>query len=248
VSHSANATADGSLYLSALDYARWEAGVVGRKMLKPESWAQIAQPALLANGATYPYGFGWFLERSAGQEIWRHSGSWQGFQAFIIRYLGDELTIVALANSDSARPVRIVRHVAGMLDPKLAQAQGVPIDDRNPQVTQRLKGLMQQIAAGTTHPADFAFIPKQDLAEMMSGYRKTLQSLGSLQEIALFARNESGDPAYRYRLRYDKGVLEVNLSYAANGKIEGLTFIPAEDWNEPIQPADDNWNVPPPEE
>lgn len=69
VSYTANSTADGSLYLSALDYARWEAGVFGRKVLKPESWAAIAQPARLANGGTYPYGSGWFFERSAGQEI-----------------------------------------------------------------------------------------------------------------------------------------------------------------------------------
>jgi hypothetical protein len=27
-----------------------------------------------------------------------------------------------------------------------------------------------------------------------------------------------------------------------------LTFIPADDWNAPIQSADDNWNVPPLEE
>jgi CubicO group peptidase (beta-lactamase class C family) len=249
VSYTANSTADGSLYLSALDYARWEAGVFGRKVLKPESWAEMAQPARLANGATHPYNFGWFLEHSAGQEIWRHSGGWQGFQAFIIRYRGDELTIVVLANSDSGRPVTMARHVAGLLDPKLAQPQGAPIEDRKPQVTARLQSLLQQIAAGKTNHQDFAFISKQDLAEMMSGYQKTLKSLGSPREIALFARDESGDEqAYRYRARYDKGVLEVNLSYAANGKIAGLTFIPADDWNAPIQSFDDNWNVPPPEE
>jgi hypothetical protein len=154
-----------------------------------------------------------------------------------------------LANSDSGRPVTIARHIAGLLDPKLAQRQGAPIEDRKPQITQRLKSLLQQIAAGNTNHEDFAFISKQDLAEMMSGYQKTLKSLGSPREISLFARDESGDDqAYRYRARYDKGVLEVNLSYAANGKIAGLTFIPADDWNAPIQFVDDNWNVPPPEE
>jgi len=248
VSYTANSTADGSLYLSALDYARWEAGVFGREVLKPESWAEIARPARLASGGTYAYGFGWFIERSARQEIWRHSGGWQGFQSFIIRYLGDEPTIVVLANSDSSRPVTVARHIAGILDPKLAQPPGVPIEDRNPEITERLNSLLQQIAAGKTRYEDFAFISKPDLAEMMSGYQKTLKSLGSPQEIALFARDEfGGDQAYRYRVRYDKGLLEVNLSYAAGGKIAGLTFIPAEDWNAPVQSADDNWNVPPPE-
>jgi CubicO group peptidase (beta-lactamase class C family) len=246
VSRTANSTADGSLYLSALDYARWEAGVFGRKILKPESWAEIARPARLASGRTYPAGFGWFLERSAGQEVWRHSGGWQGFKTFIVRYLGDELTLVALANSDSARPISIVRHVAGMLDPKLAQPPGAPIADQEPQVTDRLKNLLQRISDGKVDYTDFPFISKQELGETMPVYRETLESLGSLQEIALFARHELGDDqVYRYRARYDKGLLEVNLTQAPNGKIAGLNFIAAHDWNAPVQPADDDWNAPP---
>jgi len=249
VSHAANSTADGTLYLSPLDYARWEAGVHDRKILSPQSWAEIGKPARLANGGTYPAGFGWFLDNSAGQDVWRHSGSWQGFQSFIIRYLGDELTIVVLANSDSARPVTIARHIAGMLDPKLVQPKAMPIAERNPRVTDQLKTLLQQIAEGNTEYEDFTFISKQDLADMMYGYRKTLNMLGSQRDIALFAQGESGgDQAYRYRAHYDNGLLEVNLSYAANGKISGLTFVPVDAWDAPIQGADDNWNVPPPED
>lgn len=236
VSPTANSTADGSLYLSALDYARWDAGLVGRKLLKPESWAEIAQPARLANGGSYPYGFGWFLEHSAGQDVWRHSGSWQGFQTFIIRYLGDELTVVVLANSDSADSTRIARHVAGILDPKLAQAPGIPIEDREPQITARLKRLLDQIAGGKPEYTDFAFVSKPEFAETMSEYQKTLSPLGSIREIALFARKKlAGDEVYRYRARYDAGLAEVNLTLAADGKIAALDFIPADDWNAPIQ-------------
>jgi CubicO group peptidase (beta-lactamase class C family) len=236
VSPTANSTADGSLLLSALDFARWDAGLLGRKFLNAESWAEIARPAPLASGRSYPYGFGWFLERSAGQEVWRHSGSWQGFQAFIVRYLGDELTLVALTNGDSGDPTRIVRHVAGMLDPKLTQSPGAPIADDAPQVTDRLKGLLQRISAGTADYKDFAFVSRQELAEMMSAYQKTLKPLGSLREIALFARKELGDDqVYRYRARYDTGLLEVTLSYAPNGKIADLGLTLARDWNAPIQ-------------
>jgi CubicO group peptidase (beta-lactamase class C family) len=237
VSPTANSTADGSLYLSVLDYARWDAGLLSRKFLEPASWAEIARPAQLASGRSYPYGFGWFLERSAGQEVWRHSGSWQGFRTFAIRYLGDELTLVALANGDSGDPARIVRHVAGMIDAKLAQPQGAPIADREPQVTSQLKGLLQRIADGKADYNEFAFVSKQDFEVSMSANQKTLKPMGSLREIALFARNELGDDrVYRYRARYDSGLLEVNLSYAPNGKIAALDFIPADDWNAPIEP------------
>jgi CubicO group peptidase (beta-lactamase class C family) len=236
VSPTANSTADGSLYLSALDYAHWDAGLLGGKILKPESWAEMARPARLASGRDYPYGLGRFLERSAGQEVWRHSGSWQGFQTFIIRYLGDELTVVALANGESGDPARIARHVAGMLDPKFAQPPGAPIEDREPQVTERLKGLLEQIAAGHANYKDFTFVSKPEFAEVMSVYQSTLKPLGSLRELALFARKELGDDqVYRYRARYDQGLLEVNLSYAPNSKVADLDLVPARDWDAPIQ-------------
>jgi CubicO group peptidase (beta-lactamase class C family) len=248
VSRTANSTADGSLYLSALDYARWESGLSGQKVLKPESWAEIARPAQLASGRSYPAGAGWFFERSAGQDVWRHSGNWQGFRTFIIRYLGDELTIVALANSESGRPISIVRHVAELLDPKLAQPRGAPIEDREPQVTAKLGNLLQEIAAGTAGRGNFAFVSKQELAETMPMYQQSLQSLGSLREIALFARQELGDEQmYRYRARYDRGLLEASVSFTPGGKIATLNFISADDWNAPIQPADDDWNAPPAE-
>lgn len=236
VSPTANSTADGSLYLSLLDYARWEAGLHGRELLKPESWAEIARPAQLASGRRYPYGLGWYVEHSAGQEVWWHSGSWQGFRTFIVRHLGDQLTLVALANGESGDPARIARHVAGMLDSKLAQPPGAPIDDREPHVTARLERLLRQISDGQADYKDFAFVSKQDFADMIAAHRVTLKSLGSLREVALFARKELGDDrVYRYRARYDSGLLEANLGYAPDGKIAELNIVPVDDWNAPIE-------------
>jgi CubicO group peptidase (beta-lactamase class C family) len=249
VSRTANSTADGSLYLSALDFARWEAALFGHEVLELESWTEIVRPARLANGSDYPAASGWFLEHSAGQPVWRHSGNWQGFRTFMIRYLRDELTIVALANSDSGYPIGIARHVAGMLDPRLAQPRGAPIDDSAPQVTAQLRSLLQRISDGTAGHKDFAFVSKQELAEWMPAFQQTLKSVGSPREIALFARETlGGDQVYRYRVRHENGLLEVNLGYAPNGRIAAFNLIPVEDWNAPIQPADDDWNAPPLEE
>jgi CubicO group peptidase (beta-lactamase class C family) len=236
VSPTANSTADGSLYLSALDYAAWEAALADRKILTPESWAEIARPARIASGRDYPYGFGWFQGPSAGQQTWRHSGSWQGFQTFMIHYLGDELTVVALANSDSGDPARIAHRVAAMMDPKFAQAPAVPINEREPDVTERLRNLLGRIAEGQTAYEDFAYFAKLDFTELMASHRALLNSMGSLRELALFAREERGDDrVYRYRARFDGGLLEVSLGYAPNGKIGSLDIIPIGEWDEPLQ-------------
>ena len=36
-----------------------------------------------------------------------HSGSWQGFQTFIIRCVDDKLTVIVLANLGGSNPVKI---------------------------------------------------------------------------------------------------------------------------------------------
>jgi hypothetical protein len=167
VAPAANTTADGSVMLSVLDYARWDAALLGRKLLEPQSWAEIERHAALKSGGSYPYGFGWYMGHTAGQEAWRHAGAWLGFQSFVIHYRGDELTLVALANSDSADPETIVRHVAGMLEPKLARPPAAPIEDPAPQFTGRLRILLQRIAAGRVDSKDFAFVSQAELAERM---------------------------------------------------------------------------------
>lgn len=236
ISATANSTADGSLYLSALDYAGWEAGIVARKLLKPESWALIGQPAKIAGGRTYPYGYGWFLDKSGDQQIWRHSGSWQGFQSFVIRYLGNDLTVVAMANGEGGDPARIARRVAAMLEPKLAQTPGAPIEDREPQVTAKAKTLLQQIADGKTSHADFVDFAALDYTELVKMHEGTLSNLGPMQDVALFNRSELGnDTVYLYRARYEHGVVDATISYAPNGKIGDLDIRPVESWTAPIQ-------------
>jgi len=236
VSPTANTTADGSLMLSVLDYARWDASLLGRKLLAPQSWAEIERPAALKSGRSYPYGFGWYMEHTAGQEVWRHSGAWLGFQSFVIHYRGDELTLVALANSDSGDPETIVRHVAGLLDSKLAQSPGAAREDHEPEVTDRLRSLLRRISDGKADYKEFAFVSRPEFTELMSEVRKSLLPLGSVREIALFERRELGDDqVYRYRVRCDRGVLEVKLGYAADGKVAEWEFRRVSDWNAPLQ-------------
>jgi len=235
VSPTANSTADGPFIFSVLDYARWDAAI-GHKILQPASWALISQPAPLSQGRTYPYGFGWHLGHGAGQEIRRHSGSWQGFQSFVIRYLGDELTVIALTNSDNANPTSIVRHLAGLLDPKLAQPAAAAIEDRNPKLTEQVENLLQQIVAGRPNYADFAFISRSEFAESMAENQKVLTSLGPRRELALFALEQQGNAqVYHYRARFDHGLCDLTLAITATGKISRFELTRAEDWSGPLQ-------------
>ena len=115
-----NISADGSLYLTVLDMAKWDAALYTEKLLKKASLDKMWTPVRLNDGKTEKYGFGWRLDEIRGHRIIEHGGSWQGFNTHISRYMGDRLTVIALANLDGARPGDIVHGVAGLYIPDLA--------------------------------------------------------------------------------------------------------------------------------
>jgi N-acyl-D-amino-acid deacylase len=128
VSPTLNTTADGSLYLSLRDLIAWDRGLRSKAVLAAENWSAIFAPVRLNSGRRYPYGFGWSVDRLAGQEVRRHGGAWQGFKTYIARYVpnddgsGTDLTVIALANLAQAQPGRIVDGIAAHYIPKLRQA------------------------------------------------------------------------------------------------------------------------------
>jgi CubicO group peptidase (beta-lactamase class C family) len=111
-----NTTADGSLYFSILDLAKWDSALYTEKLLKRSSLDLMWTVVKLKNGEPNkgPYGFGWFIEQRNGHRCIHHDGSWQGFESAIDRYVDDRLTVVALANLAGAQPGKITQHVAEM--------------------------------------------------------------------------------------------------------------------------------------
>lgn len=116
VAPTVNTTADGSLYFSILDLAKWDAALYTEKLLKRSSLEQMWTPALLKNGQPNKdgYGFGWFIENRNGHRVLSHDGAWQGFQTTITRHIDDQLTVVMLTNLAEAEPGKMAEHVAEM--------------------------------------------------------------------------------------------------------------------------------------
>jgi len=116
VAPTVNTTADGSLYFSIEDLAKWDAALYTDKLLKRSSLEQMWTVAKLKNGQpnSGDYGFGWFIEARNGHRIVEHEGAWQGFETDIVRELDDKLTVVVLDNLADSEPKKLVYHVAEM--------------------------------------------------------------------------------------------------------------------------------------
>ena len=111
-----NTTADGSLYFSTLDLAKWDAALYTENLLKKSDMDLMWTVVKLKDGKPNKgnYGFGWFVETRDGHRCVHHDGSWQGFETAIDRYVDDQLTVIVLTNLAGAKPGEITRHVAEM--------------------------------------------------------------------------------------------------------------------------------------
>ncbi len=233
VSQTANSTADGSVYLSVLDYAAWAGAVSQQRLLRPGSWKELAQPAKLNDGSTCAYSPGWFLA-PATQSLW-HSGSWQGFQTYALRYPDKDLTVAVFVNGEGADVQHLARGVAALVDPALARDRSAPRPDADPAATARVRALLEAIASGQSDYSDFVDFARLDFDELTALYGGMVSALGGLEEVALFDKQKGcAETASRYRARYKDGIVEVRIGMTDNGKISNLEIVPVRAWNEPL--------------
>ncbi len=115
-----NTTADGSLYLSGLDYAKWDAGLRGARLLKKSVLEQMWTPMKLADGTVTKYGFGWQVASHGGSRLIEHSGAWQGFTTYIGRMVDGHYSVIVLTNLDAghSNPVKIGHGVLDIYGPR----------------------------------------------------------------------------------------------------------------------------------
>lgn len=130
VSPTLNTTADGALYFTVLDMAKWDAALYGESLLKKTSLQQMWTPVRLNNSKAADYGFGWSLGQVNGHRIIEHGGAWQGFTSYIARYVDDKITVIVLDNLAGGNAGKIARHVAALYNPELARSA---IEDKEPQ-------------------------------------------------------------------------------------------------------------------
>ncbi len=82
----------GSLYSTTGDLLRWERGLFGGKLLKPETLAKMTTPVL------DNYAMGLFVRSANGAKQVAHPGGIEGFNAYTAYYPDNRLTVIVLAN------------------------------------------------------------------------------------------------------------------------------------------------------
>jgi CubicO group peptidase (beta-lactamase class C family) len=230
VSPTFNSTADGTLYFTVLDLEKWDAALYTERLLKRSSLEQMWTVMKLNDGKPNKanYGFAWEITEINGHKMIEHGGAWQGFTCNISRYVDDKLTVVVLTNLDAghAQPGKIAHTVAGLYVPALMPVEIKPIEDKEPQTTQLVQTLLQEIASGKTDQGRFtAELRAKLFPEAMDGMSDYLKELGPLKSLDLIKRgDEGGQRSYQYRANYEHISLFLSLQLTKNNKIAVLDF------------------------
>lgn len=215
-----NTTADGSLYFSMRDLVLWEAAVKRRAVLKPGSWEHILTPVRLNSGRSYPYGYAWVLEERGGLPLHEHGGSWQGFRTQLMRFLGNDLTVIVLANAAHADPRRIADGIAAIIDPRLEVPSRTAIADAEPRVAATLLQTLDALRGGTLSPKDFAYVRAGFFPAAADYYKTELAKLGQPSKTVLVERREAGDDRlYLYELTFGDRVYLAQLGLAPDDRV-----------------------------
>jgi CubicO group peptidase (beta-lactamase class C family) len=148
VSPSLNTTADGALYLTVNDLAKWAVALKKQRVPAGRVLDQAWTPVRLADGWTFPYGYGWDLSPQRSHRRIGHTGSWQGFKTAIYRYPDLDLSVAVLANLAEATPGPIAQGIAGILEPSLRPPELLASTIGGPTPPVTISALLHRIVSG----------------------------------------------------------------------------------------------------
>ncbi|HKS28201.1 MAG TPA: serine hydrolase [Pyrinomonadaceae bacterium] len=94
------------------DMYRWEMAIESGKLLEPSLLKQTFTPARLTNGMETTYGFGWYVYKDNGLDVYEHPGGYYAYRANIRRYPGLRTTVILLSNNALVEPVQLARKIA----------------------------------------------------------------------------------------------------------------------------------------
>jgi len=114
----------GAFLSTVLDLARWDAVLYSDRVLTSAMRERMWTPVTLADGTTYPYGFGWSLDSWHGHRRVDHNGGTPGFLCDFERFVDDNLAVIVLMNTSAGDPQEIALAVADLYERTVSQSHG----------------------------------------------------------------------------------------------------------------------------
>lgn len=91
------AKGDGGIYATTADLALWDRALYTSKLVPQSTLQEAYTPAVLNDGNTSHYGFGWIIDPQEDGHVY-HTGGWAGFMSLIDRDMKNETCIIFTSN------------------------------------------------------------------------------------------------------------------------------------------------------
>ena len=220
------AGAAGAIVSTAGDLAKWDAALIGGKLVSADDLATMLRPGTLpAMGPKSHYGYGWIVDAYEGQSRVWHNGGTLGFAASNQMYPGLSETIVVLANNGHADADAVANAVFNALHPEIAAAAAKPAAGEDPKVTARVKRIWDTFVSGTPDRSELS--DRVNAALTPAVLAQTAEQLKTLGKPTVWTYGGStvagGMTSYDYRVEFATGTtLLLTMTVGADGKITGF--------------------------
>jgi len=220
--------AAGALVSTVTDLVKWDAALDGERLLKRATLLRMWRPTRLNDGKTHDYGFGWSLGLYRTRPRVHHGGGIPGFSTYVARYPEERLTVIVLANSETANAGSLADGIAAFYIPALVANAPKPIPDSDAATTERLREVMARVAAGDANPEWFTETARKVLfPDRIAEAKAMLGSHGKLKAFDLMAERTDGAIRVReYRASFGDLTLRGIFGLTAEGKIDRLGMRP----------------------
>lgn len=228
----------GNIVSDAGDLMRWDAALIGGRLLKPAYMRELWAPGKLANGQTVEYAMG-FVPASIGahREMWQN-----GYVPLVGGYClnaifpDDQLAVAVLSNSPDVVfrgvPEQIVHDVLAVVDPhmrapqQVASSEGTEEDVRTRALASEM---FEQLSAGKL---DRSILAPELNAAMTPAHvaqlSRQMSSLGRLIQMNMKQKTSlaNGVYYYVYLAFFTNGVRQILITVTSDGRVNGFQVVP----------------------
>ncbi len=196
--------------LTAEDLAKWDLSLIGRTLLKPESYVQEFETYKLSGGKDTHYALGLYVTNAGGRRTLSHGGEGAGYLSENRVYPDDKAAVVVLTNAIAGAPqTEIADRLAEIILP------ADPVDAR-------LRALFIGLQSGK--PDRNAFTANFNAWLDPAAAAQFARTLGPLGAPDLFHRlgafDRGGMKAYAYKVVAGGQTLSLSVFLLPDGKVE----------------------------
>jgi CubicO group peptidase (beta-lactamase class C family) len=207
--------AAGELAMTAQDLAKWDIGIIDRRLLKPASYKEFETNVRLNNGLDSGYALGVGVHQMMGHRTLSHGGEVSGFCSQNLVFPDDRIAVVAFANQISTEAAGdVARKVAQLLLTSGQSTGKIRVEEARAIFTGLQQGKIDRSLF--TDNANFYFNE-----QALKDFATSLGPLGTPQDFTELEHDSRGGMIGRtYRIKFPDKVLIIRTYELPDGKWE----------------------------